>query len=245
MCSSTGAAAYSKEFRRLAAAWLELEERAIELEEEAQKASIAKPYDKLDENGKIEIEQIDMALAKMSLGDYGICESCGDDIAPKRLQAIPWARLCVDCARDFEKQHKSLPQATEAVVAGKIPDEYQGLTNEQIVHQIYERLQTDERIETEDLKMSYRKGVLFLEGALESEAEHEIILQVLTDSMGFSAIVDRIGINDLIMSGMNSRMVLQVWTSWTASYSMIEMQCTKKRMKQKGGPFLDILEMIP
>ena len=39
----------------------------------------------------------------------------------------------------------------------------------------------------------------FLEGAIESEAEHEIILQVLTDSMGFSAIVDRIGINDLIM----------------------------------------------
>ena len=185
--------------QRLAAAWLELEERAIELEEEAQKASIAKPYDKLDENGKIEIEQIDMALAKMSLGDYGICESCGDDIAPKRLQAIPWARLCVDCARDFEKQHKSLPQTTEAVVAGKIPDEYQGLTNEQVIQQIYERLQTDERIETEDLKMSYRKGVLFLEGILESEAEHEIILQVLTDSMGFSAIVDRIGINDLIM----------------------------------------------
>ena len=69
--------------QRLAAAWLELEERAIELEEEAQKASIAKPYDKLDENGKIEIEQIDMALAKMSLGDYGVCESCGDDIAPE------------------------------------------------------------------------------------------------------------------------------------------------------------------
>ena len=185
--------------QRLAAAWLELEERAIELEEEAQKASIAKPYDKLDENGKIQIEQIDLALAKMSLGDYGICESCGDDIAPKRLQAIPWARLCVDCARDFETQHKGLPQTTETVVSAKIPDEYQGLTNEQIVHLIYERLQTDERIETEDVKISCKKGVLLLEGTLESEAEHELILEVLTDSMGFSAIVDRIGTNDLIV----------------------------------------------
>ncbi len=184
--------------QKLAAAWQELEERDIELEEEAQKASIAKPYDKLGENGKIEIEQIDLALAKMSLGDYGICESCGDDIAPKRLQAIPWARLCVDCAREFERQHKSLPQMIETVVSGKIPDEYQGLTNEQIVHLIYERLQTDERIETEDLKISFRKGVLFLEGMLESEVEHELIVQVLTDSMGFSAIVDRIGINDLL-----------------------------------------------
>jgi DnaK suppressor protein len=185
--------------RRLAAAWQELEERAIELEEEAQKASIAKPYDKLDENGKIQIEQIDLALGKMSLGDYGICESCGDDIAPKRLQAIPWARLCVDCARDFEKQHKGLPQPTETVVSGKIPDEYQGLTNEQIVHLIYERLQTDERIETEDLRISFRKGVLFLDGALESEAEHELVLEVLADSMGFTAIVDRIGTNDLVV----------------------------------------------
>ena len=186
---------------RLAAAWQELEERAIELEEEAQKASIVKPYDKLDENGKIQIEQIDLALAKMSLGDYGICESCGDDIAPKRLQAIPWARLCVDCARDFEKQHKGLPQTAEAAVSGKIPDEYQDMTNEQIVHLIYERLQTDDRIETEDLKISFRKGVLFLEGTLESEAEHELLNEVLTDSMGFSAIVDRIGVNDLIVEG--------------------------------------------
>ena len=61
--------------RRLAAAWQELEERAIELEEEAQKASIAKPYDKLDENGKMQIEQIDLALGRMWIGDYG--DPCG------------------------------------------------------------------------------------------------------------------------------------------------------------------------
>jgi DnaK suppressor protein len=185
--------------RRLAAAWQELEEPAIELEEEAQKASIAKPYDKLDENGKIEIEQIDLALLRMSLGDYGVCESCGDDIAPRRLQVIPWARLCVECARDYEKQHRSLPQTSETVVSGKIPDEYQGLTNEQTAHLIYERLQTDERIETEDLRISFRKGVVFLGGTLDSDAEHDLILQILTDSMGFSSIVDRIDINDLIM----------------------------------------------
>ena len=185
--------------RRLAAAWQELEEPAIELEEEAQKASISKPYDKLDENGKIEIEQIDLALIKMSVGDYGVCESCGDDIAPKRLQAIPWTRLCVECARDYEKQHRSLPQTSEVVVSGKIPDEFQGLTNERIVGLIYERLQTDDRIDTEELKISFRKGVVFLEGTLESEAEHDLILQVLTDSMGFSSIVDRIEMNELNM----------------------------------------------
>jgi DnaK suppressor protein len=183
--------------RKLAAAWQELEEPAIELEEEAQKASIAKPYDKLDESGKIEIEQIDLALIKMSLGDYGVCESCGDDIAPRRLQVIPWARLCVECARDYEKQHRSLPQTSEAVASGKVPDEYQDLTYDQIVRLINERLQTDERIDTEELRISVRKGVVFLDGTLESEAEHDLIVQILTDSMGFSSIVDRIEISEL------------------------------------------------
>lgn len=183
--------------QRLAAAWQELEQPVTELEEEAQKASISKPYDKLNENGKLEIEQIDLALIKMSVGDYGVCEFCGDDISPKRLQAIPWARLCVECARDYEKQHRSLPQTSEAVVSGKTPDEYHGLTNEQIVSLILERLQTEEKIDTEELRIAFRQGVVFLDGTLESEADHDFIVQVLTDSMGFTSIVDRVGINEL------------------------------------------------
>ncbi len=178
--------------KRLAAAWQELEQPETEMEEEAQKASIAKPYDKLDENRKAEIEQIDLALIKLSVGDYGICESCGDDIAPNRLRAIPWARLCVECARDLEKHHGSLPETSEMAVSGKIPDEYQDLSNQQIIELIYERLQNDERIETEELKLSIKKGVVLLDGRLDSESEHELVLQLLTDSMGFSSIVDRI-----------------------------------------------------
>lgn len=181
---------------RLAAAWQELEEPAIEIEEEAQKASIAKPYDKLDENRKAEIEQIDLALIKMSVGDYGICESCGDDIAPKRLQVIPWARLCVECARDFEKRHTSLPETSEVTISGKIPEEYQGLNPQQVIDLIYEQLQNDDRIEAEELRISFKKGVLLLDGRLESEPEHQVVLQLLSESMGFSSVVDRIEINE-------------------------------------------------
>lgn len=184
--------------QKLAAAWQEMEERVIELEEEAQKASIARPYDQLDGNGKMEIEQIDLALIKMTIGDYGICESCGDDISPKRLEAIPWARLCVECARDFEKRHETLPQTTEVIGAGKIPEEFAGLSNEQIVSLIYERLQSDERIETEELRIAVRKGVVYLDGALSSDVERELVLQTLTDSIGFSAIVDRIESGEVI-----------------------------------------------
>jgi RNA polymerase-binding protein DksA len=37
------------------------------------------------------------ALAKIESGTYGICERCGQPIAPERLEALPWATLCIDC----------------------------------------------------------------------------------------------------------------------------------------------------
>jgi DnaK suppressor protein len=54
------------------------------------------------------------AIAKVKTGDYGVCESCGCRIPAKRLQAIPWARLCVECQAQLEKHQ------TEAVVYAKI-----------------------------------------------------------------------------------------------------------------------------
>lgn len=37
------------------------------------------------------------ALRKMELGTYGICESCREPISDERLEALPWAALCVPC----------------------------------------------------------------------------------------------------------------------------------------------------
>ena len=41
---------------------------------------------------------IDAALSKLESGVYGQCESCGDEITPARLEAMPAARLCITCA---------------------------------------------------------------------------------------------------------------------------------------------------
>ena len=41
---------------------------------------------------------IDDALTKLDADNYGQCESCGDDIAEDRLEAMPAARLCMACA---------------------------------------------------------------------------------------------------------------------------------------------------
>ncbi len=43
------------------------------------------------------LKEIDRALERVKGGNYGVCESCGEPIAPARLKAIPWARYCVRC----------------------------------------------------------------------------------------------------------------------------------------------------
>lgn len=43
------------------------------------------------------VEEIDAALGKISSGRYGICEGCGELIGKPRLEALPYARLCIAC----------------------------------------------------------------------------------------------------------------------------------------------------
>jgi len=49
-----------------------------------------------------ELRAIDHALQKMQEGNYGICDECGKKIPKARLNAIPYARLCVSCKRQKE-----------------------------------------------------------------------------------------------------------------------------------------------
>ena len=44
------------------------------------------------------LEEVEHALAKFADGSYGRCESCGNMIAEARLEAMPSARFCIDCA---------------------------------------------------------------------------------------------------------------------------------------------------
>jgi DnaK suppressor protein len=50
-----------------------------------------------------ELQEIENALARISEGTYGKCESCEKAIAPARLQALPYATLCIKCAREEER----------------------------------------------------------------------------------------------------------------------------------------------
>ncbi len=48
------------------------------------------------------LTQIDDALRRMDAGSYGLCERCGEAIEPERLEAIPYATMCMECKRREE-----------------------------------------------------------------------------------------------------------------------------------------------
>jgi len=57
----------------------------------------------LEENSAHVLDEIDAALARIDAGTYGICTNCGEEIPPARLEAYPWASLCIDCRRKTER----------------------------------------------------------------------------------------------------------------------------------------------
>lgn len=51
-----------------------------------------------------ELARIENALERMREGQYGICESCGNNIPMARLNALPYATLCIKCQRELERE---------------------------------------------------------------------------------------------------------------------------------------------
>lgn len=49
-------------------------------------------------------EQVLRALAKLEQGTYGMCDECRKPIAAARLEAIPYATLCLDCKAQRERR---------------------------------------------------------------------------------------------------------------------------------------------
>jgi len=51
----------------------------------------------LEKQLKDHLADVEHALHKFEEGTYGLCDSCGEPIAPARLEALPQANLCVEC----------------------------------------------------------------------------------------------------------------------------------------------------
>ena len=62
---------------------------------------------RLRDRERVLLKKIDKVLKKIEEGSYGICESCGEEIGLKRLEARPVTDLCIRCKEDQEKMEKT------------------------------------------------------------------------------------------------------------------------------------------
>ncbi len=57
------------------------------------------------------LQMVETALQRIREGSFGECSSCGNEINPKRLEAVPWTRYCIACQEKVEQG--LLEEATE------------------------------------------------------------------------------------------------------------------------------------
>ena len=57
----------------------------------------------LEEDARVQLRQVEEALARIESGEYGRCSDCGKEIPVERLEAVPWTTLCIDDARKRQR----------------------------------------------------------------------------------------------------------------------------------------------
>ncbi len=57
----------------------------------------------VSENESKQLLLINEALERIEDDEYGLCQNCESEINPKRLNAVPWARYCLDCQQLLEQ----------------------------------------------------------------------------------------------------------------------------------------------
>jgi DnaK suppressor protein len=50
------------------------------------------------------VRRLRSAIERINHGSYGVCLQCEENIAPKRLNAIPWAELCIKCQERADRR---------------------------------------------------------------------------------------------------------------------------------------------
>ena len=91
---------------RMAAEEIQLENT----EDEGDLATISHDRDllyNLHEGGFARLRFIQEALKALDRGQYGECIRCGNDINEKRLEAVPWATMCIRCQEETETENTS------------------------------------------------------------------------------------------------------------------------------------------
>ena len=61
----------------------------------------------LDEQEWQKLKQVDVAIEKISEGDYGVCTQCEDSIPEARLEVVPFTEFCTQCLSEMEKSSRA------------------------------------------------------------------------------------------------------------------------------------------
>jgi DnaK suppressor protein len=60
----------------------------------------------LGNRDRLQLDKIDAAISRIKNGAYGICASCSKMISKDRLEAIPYAALCIECKQKSERNRR-------------------------------------------------------------------------------------------------------------------------------------------
>jgi DnaK suppressor protein len=60
----------------------------------------------VEDNLRAQLKMVEHALSKLEAGTYGLCDICSQPIRPERLEALPYANLCIKCKASQAKDAK-------------------------------------------------------------------------------------------------------------------------------------------
>jgi RNA polymerase-binding protein DksA len=172
-------------------------DRESEFEERAQEERAGRVLARLRDRSTQEIEEIDAALLRVAQGSYGVCTDCGRRIGARRLLALPAAACCKACADRRQLGRAAGAAEAEVPPAGPVPADLRLLSDRELEASIKELVRQDGRVDTDELRLLCRHGVVYVDGAVPSETEHRILTKLLTDVAGLREIVDRLRVQEL------------------------------------------------
>jgi RNA polymerase-binding transcription factor DksA len=186
-----------------------LQMNEIEFEEKATNEYLAAGLNQLDKQDKNKIEAIDYALGRIQSDHYDICESCGEHISEKRLEAVPWTTRCIDCAAELEQKRRPefpIPKIEpeiepetelETEFESDLPMELEGLSDDELEVAVLDALNEDGTIPIEELIIGCRDKKLLLSGLMPHKRHHSHLMRIVYDELGFRDVEDTIKIDPL------------------------------------------------
>lgn len=73
--------------------------RSADFSEQAQERENEEVLNALEQKDRLELQQIEHALARIEQGTYDQCARCGENINVERLKIIPFTERCIKCAK--------------------------------------------------------------------------------------------------------------------------------------------------